>query len=120
MDPDVAQAHFDRELRAVAASPGKLESYAHLPDSGRLEVVLPVRQVSIAGGLGQKHLNRLADEFVALVSEHLLGSGIGKNNPAEPVGRYDCLPRRFKQRPGEFFVCLQVPLQVLACGRAIS
>src|SRR5581483_12375145 len=77
-----AEGDLGGELAAVAAAGEQLEAGAHRTDLGGGGVRLTSRGVRVPDGLGEKDLDRLADEFVAVVAEQALRLAVDQTDPA--------------------------------------
>jgi hypothetical protein len=104
---DVAEADLDRKLGSVFPAASKVHPDAHRPHPRPCEVLFAVASMSPPLGLGKQNLDPRAEQFLAAITEHFLGLGIGEHDAAVPVDAQNRLRRRFQQRHDHLFAFVQ-------------
>ena len=115
-----AQADLDRELGAVLAPSGQLETQTHGPDPRPGEVLGPFANVCAARPFRQQDLDRLAKQLVARVAEHFLGLRVDQQNTALAIDPDDALRSGFQDGPELFLVFADGLLAAFALGDSLA
>src|SRR5207253_2103925 len=98
-----AQADLSRELGAVFAPAEQVQAGAHRPRARILEEAVTVVSVRPAHALRQKHLDRLAQEFLPRVTKQALELGVDQDNVATAVDGDDRIGSGFEQTAQHYF-----------------
>src|SRR5215467_789854 len=87
----VTQRDFDRELRAISSARDEIESSAHGPHVGLPEVRGTMIDVANPKALRHEHLERLAEQCLARIAEHLFGLSIDRDDVSLYIDQEDRL-----------------------------
>src|SRR5215813_1596828 len=87
----VTERDFDRELRAISSARDEIEPSSHGPHVGIPEVRGTMIDVTSTKALRHEHLERMAEQCLARIAEHLFGLSIDRDDTSLWVDQEDRL-----------------------------